>query len=157
MPPVTSSIVRLGTKIATLIAPLAMLATRLVLGWEFLKAGWGKWHDLEKTSQFFASLGIPAPMANAVFIATVELVGGALLILGIGARVAASLLAATMIVALITAHRQEFLDALKGAGEKSLTDVVPFVFLLLLGWLVGIGAGPINALRVIRRRRADPK
>ena len=63
MPPVSSRIVRFGSALATLAAPLAMLVTRLVLGWAFLQAGWGKWHNLEKTSEFFASLKIAVSLA----------------------------------------------------------------------------------------------
>jgi len=49
------------------------------LGQAFVQSGLGKWRNLDGVTTFFDQLGIPAPHANAVFIATLELVGGACL------------------------------------------------------------------------------
>jgi uncharacterized membrane protein YphA (DoxX/SURF4 family) len=90
---------------ASFIAPLL---TRVVIGFPFFLGGRAKWQNLERTAGVFADLGIPAPAANAVFIALLEMIGGLLLIVGLGTRVVGSLLSCTMIVAIATAHREEF-------------------------------------------------
>src|SRR5213078_496633 len=79
------------------------LLVRLIVGIAFVLTGWGKLHSLDNVTEFFTDLGIPLPHANAVFVSTVEFVGGLLLILGLGTRIAAALLIGVMTVALLTA------------------------------------------------------
>ncbi len=144
----THSLIRIGHSFSQSLQPLAPLVTRLVLGHTFLLTGMGKWRNFDNTVGFFTDIGIPAPAANAAFIATLELVGGVLLMLGLGTRVVAALLSSTMVVALLTADRSDFVNAFAWSGaEKGLTDVVPFVFLMFLGWLVAFGPGPISVDR----------
>lgn len=138
--------------VATRLRRWTPLATRLLMGQAFLLTGLGKWRHLDGTAEFFASAGIPAPAANAVFIATVELLGGLCLLVGFGTRVAAALLASTMVVALATADRDTLLGALSFQGDRGLTDVTPLVFLLFLGWVFAMGAGPLSADEALRKR-----
>jgi len=73
-------------------APYAALVLRLSLGTMFVAHALLKLvvFTLPGTAQFFQSLGLPGPLAYAVFAA--ELVGGLLLIAGVGTRwVAAAL------------------------------------------------------------------
>ena len=84
----------------------APLLTRLVVGITFVYTGRGKLANLDRTTGFFSDLGIPFPAANALFISCLELVGGICLILGLGTRMVAALLSATMVVALLTADRE---------------------------------------------------
>lgn len=49
--------------------PLLLLFVRLVWGWGFFPAGWGKLGNLEQVTGFFTDLGIPAPGVQAVFVA----------------------------------------------------------------------------------------
>jgi len=81
-----------GLRITAAIAFLAPLLTRLVVGWGFHVTGHGKLSNLTKVTGFFTDLGIPFPGANAVFIASLEFVGGLCLILGLGTRIFAALL-----------------------------------------------------------------
>ena len=90
------------------LAFLPPLLTRLLLGMAFYQTGSGKWSDIDKPTSFFKDLGIPFPRANATFIATLELVGGICLILGLGTRIVALLLSASMVVALLTADKDSF-------------------------------------------------
>ncbi len=79
--------------IDTRTAPYAALLLRLALGTMFVAHALLKLFvfTLPGTAQFFESLGLPAALAYVTFAA--ELVGGALLILGIGTRwVAAALI-----------------------------------------------------------------
>ena len=107
----------LGLRVASALQLLAPLLTRLVIGYAFYQAGGGKLANMERTVGFFTDLGIPFPAANAAFIARLEFYGGMLLIVGLGTRIVASLLGSTMAVALMTADKESFLNALKGVGD----------------------------------------
>jgi putative oxidoreductase len=137
--------------VVEMMKPVAPLLARVVLGHAFVQTGLGKWQNLPDVVEFFASLGLPAPAANAAFIATLEVVGGAALIAGIGTNLFAALLSATMVVALATADRAAFLGALTGGGEHALIDVLPVMFLLPLTWLIAFGAGPLSVDHLARR------
>lgn len=127
---------------------LAPLLTRLVIGYAFYQTGGGKLANFENTVGFFTDLGLPFPAANAHFVARLEYYGGMLLIVGLGTRLVAALLGSTMVVALMTADKEAFVNALKGVGDAGLTDVVPVVYGLFLLWLVlsGPGAASLDAL-----------
>jgi putative oxidoreductase len=77
---------------------------RLSVGVIFLYHGWGKLTNMEATIGFFTSLSFPAAAFWAYVVALVEFLGGVALILGIWTRLAAKLLAITMLVALLTVH-----------------------------------------------------
>ncbi len=121
------------------------LVTRLILGFIFAQSGWGKLHNLEKVTQFFTSLGIPAAKIQAPFVATVELLCGSLLLAGLFTRFASLPLIATMVVALITAKR----DAIGGWGD--LFGLSEFLYILLLAWLVFKGGGALSMDRLLRK------
>ncbi len=141
-----------GLKLAAALAFLAPLATRLVMGQAFYQTGSGKIENFANTVGFFTELGIPFPEANAFFVSRLEFWGGLLLVVGLLTRVVAAGLASTMVVALATADRATFLGALSGSGDAGLTDVVPFVYLLLLGWLVLFGPGALSLDALVARR-----
>lgn len=130
------------------------LLVRIVMGHAFVLAGWGKWNNLERTAAFFADVGIPFAGLQAVFVATVELVCGLLLIAGLATRLNAALLAATMVVALLTADRTSLLASI---GSGTPTEVKPLMFLLLLLGLMAWGGGALSADRYharVREKRA---
>jgi putative oxidoreductase len=66
-----------------------LAAIRLYWGWQFMQDGWGKLTHLDKVTQFFASLSMPAPGVAALLVAMVELVGGTLFLLGLASRLTA--------------------------------------------------------------------
>ena len=142
--------------VVAIVRPIAPLLTRLVIGQAFVQTGIGKWENFHDTVEFFASLGLPAPAANAAFTATLEVIGGAALILGIGTNLFAALLSSTMVVALLTADRASFVGAVTGSGEQALTDVLPLIFLMPLTWLVAFGAGPLSLDCLLKKRFGLP-
>lgn len=141
----------LALKLAATFAFLAPLVTRLVMGQAFYQTGSGKIENFANTVSFFTELGIPMPEANAFFVSRLEFWGGLLLLVGLATRLVAAGLASTMVVALATADRGTFLDALRGVGDGGLTDVVPFVYLLFLGWLVLAGPGAVSLDALVAR------
>ena len=144
--------------IVGVVRPLAPLLTRLVIGHAFFQTGLGKLMNLGDIADFFASLGIPFPAAHAVFVSTLECVGGVALMLGLGTNLFASLLSCTLVVALMTADRENLVGALTGDGDKALTEILPMIFLMPTVWLVAYGAGPISLDHLLKRfvlQRAD--
>ena len=116
-----------------------LLIVRVVVGATFLVHGLDKLIDLSATESYFASLGIPAPGLMAPFVASTETVGGALLLLGLTARLVGLALAGDMLVALLTEHIGDGFFVNEGGVE----------FVLLLGSaslaLVLTGAGRFSA------------
>ena len=82
---ISSAYLHARTLLNWLQSPL-LLAIRLYWGWQFAQDGWGKLTHLDKVTQFFASLNLPAPGMTALAIALVELAGGVFLALGIASR-----------------------------------------------------------------------
>jgi putative oxidoreductase len=137
---------------------IAPLATRIVIGLAFFQAGTGKFRNFEGVVGFFDSLGIPFPAFNAGLVASMETVGGVMLILGLFTRFFAAGLSVTMAVALFTADTADFLASWGGASQLSPTDVTAFTFLLFLLWLVFHGAGALSLDAALRRIfRLEPR
>ncbi len=124
------------------------LSTRLVFGWQFFLTGRGKLQHLDRTTEFFTSLHIPAPGAHALGIGLLECIGGLLLICGAGTRLLSALLASTMIVALATAHRADIV----GEGLDGLFAAAPFPYLIATLFLAVTGPGRLALDKVIESR-----
>ncbi|HET9742427.1 MAG TPA: DoxX family protein [Terriglobales bacterium] len=127
-----------------------LLAVRLYWGWQFFQAGWGKIHDISKPIQFFASIGIPFPTANAYFVSYLECVGGILLAIGLGGRLISIPLLIDMIVAYLKADNEAWHSFLSDPGKFYAADPYTFLFAALLILIFGPGAISIDYL--IRRR-----
>lgn len=126
------------------------LLARVSVGFMFMSSGWGKLHKLDEFVAFFRSLGIPAPTVQAPAIATLEFCGGLALVLGLGVRAFAPLLASTMVVALAT-------DRLKDPKNRELGNLFylsEWLLLVILLWLAFHGAGKLSVDRVLRDRLA---
>src|SRR5262245_25307673 len=117
---------------------LSPTLARLTVGLVFFQSGWGKLHDLEKVTDFFTQLGLPAAAFQARLASTTEFVCGGLLLLGLATRFAAVPLIITMVVAIRTA----LWDQVDGLG--SLVGLTEFSYVALLLWLATDGAGPLS-------------
>jgi putative oxidoreductase len=135
-------------EVAGALSWLPPTVARLCVGWVFVQSGWGKLHNLPKVIGYFESLGIPAPQLQAPFVASVELFGGLLVLAGLFTRVASVPLAATMIVALVTAKRGDISSA------SDLYGTVEFLYLLAFGFLAAFGAGTFSLDGILVRRFA---
>ena len=138
----------LATRVGDALSWLPPTVARLTVGWIFFQSGWGKLHDLNKVTDFFTQLGLPAPAFQAAFTSTTEFVCGSLLLLGLGTRFAAVPLMVTMTVAIRTAlwDQVDSLGALFGLAE--------FLYITLLLGLATMGGGPLSIDRLIERRYA---
>lgn len=141
-----------GNRAAALLVPLAPVLTRLVFGQAFFVTGMGKLGNLAEHTQRFVNWGIPFASIQAPINGALEMVGGLALMLGLFTRSFAFLLAGSMVVALLTADRNNLINALPfGDG---LANVGPVPFLVAMVWLIAIGAGAISVDRFLARRRA---
>jgi len=82
---------------------------RVIAGFLFAAHGWQKFNEftIAGTQAAFTQMGVPAAQAVAPVVATLELVGGVALILGVLTRVFAVLLALDMLGALFMVHALE--------------------------------------------------
>jgi putative oxidoreductase len=104
-----------------------LLAVRLYWGWQFWQSGWGKLMNIPHVTEYFTSLGVPAPAMNAHFIAWLEAVGGILLALGLFSRLIAFPLVIDMVVAFVIGDR-EALGAFLADPDKFYA-AAPYTFL----------------------------
>lgn len=88
------------------IRDVVILLARVALGVILFAHGWQKFftNGIDATAQGFESMGIPAATAAAVFAAVVELVGGALIVIGLLSRTVAVLVVVDMAGAFWFAH-----------------------------------------------------
>jgi len=128
---------RLLVSVASKLQSPLLLAVRLYWGYQFMQTGWGKLQHLDKVTQFFTSLGIPAPALNAAFISGLELVGGALLALGLASRLVSLLFVGDMLVAYITADHAAlfsfFSDPDKFVAAAPCTFLCASLLILIFG------------------------
>src|SRR6267154_732635 len=89
-----------------------LLAVRLYWGWQLMQTGWGKIHDIPKVVEFFTSLNIPMPVANAYMVSYLEFFGGILLFGGLASRLIAIPIFINMTVAFLTADKEAFMSIL---------------------------------------------
>lgn len=122
--------------------PLLLLAIRLYWGWQFFQTGRGKLMNIDRTAEFFASLGIPLPELNARMAGATECLGGLLLLAGCASRMAAVPLIATMAVAYATAHRDSVLHVF--SNPDGFVTQAPFLFLFASVIVLVFGPGPLS-------------
>lgn len=128
----------------------ALLLARIALGAVMVLHGWQKFftNGIDGTTSFFTASGVPLPGVAAVGVATLELVGGVLLIAGLATRVIAGLNALSMIGAIVFVHGSAGFFAADGGYE--------FVLLLALFSVVlaltGPGRWSLDAAITGRRR-----
>src|ERR1035441_4214831 len=79
-----------------------LLMIRLYWGWQFMQDGWGKLTHLDRVTQFFTSLNLPAPGATAMLVALVELAGGLLFTIGLASRLVSLVLFINMTMAYLS-------------------------------------------------------
>jgi putative oxidoreductase len=94
-------------------------------------------------TRYFESLGIPGAGVQAPMVSAIELVGGALVLVGLGTRFAAALLAGVMAVATATAIWPQ------SDGVVAFLGSLEVVYLFVLAHLVIHGAGAASLDHVI--------
>lgn len=77
---------------------------RVVTGIVYAGHGYSKFQGLDRTAGFFGGLGIPLPDLMAMVVASVEGIGGVLVVLGLFSRIISAFQAFVMLVAILLAH-----------------------------------------------------
>jgi putative oxidoreductase len=141
-----ASVYCLWIKAVSCLQPVFLLIIRLYWGWQFFITGKGKLMDLNKVTNFFASIHIPYPHENAIMAGCTECFGGLLLLLGLGSRIITIPLIFTMVIAYITTE-QEALHALYSDPDK-FVSAAPFQFMLtaIIVLIFGPGLFSLDAL-----------
>jgi putative oxidoreductase len=130
--------------VASRIEWLAPLLARIAVGYVFLRTGWGKLRNLDQIVEYFTSLGIPFAEIQAPFVATLELVGGTMIVLGLFTRVVALPLIGTMVVAIATAQWPNVENL---AGFLGLVETL---YVVCFAWLAIAGPGPVSLDAIVR-------
>lgn len=114
---------------------------RVILGIVFFAHGWQKvfTNGLGATTRGFEGMGVPAPALSAWFAAFAELLGGALLIVGLAVPLVAIVLIIDMLGAIFTVHIDKGFFASGGGIELPL---------VLIAGLLAVSAVPQVSLGV---------
>jgi putative oxidoreductase len=123
---------------STLQSPL-LLFVRDYWGAQLAQNGWGKLHNLAHVAEFFSSLRLPAPGLTAAFVATVEFLGGILLVIGLFSRFIGLVITIDMAMAYIAADREALFSIFSDPGKFYVADPYTFLFAALLVLVFGPG------------------
>ena len=124
----------------------ASLPLRIVLGIIFIVHGYMKlFGGIEGTTGFFTNIGIPLAGFFAYVVAIAEFFGGIALILGIFVKIASSLLAVDMVVAILVVHLSKGFLISNGGYEFTLVLLGGLIALILLG------AGELSLQKVFKK------
>lgn len=74
---------------------------RIVVGLVFVLAGWAKVTGIEGPQELFSNVGIPFANVTAWIVGLIELIGGAMVLVGYKIRIPAALLALVMVGAIV--------------------------------------------------------
>jgi putative oxidoreductase len=131
-----------------------LLVLRLVFGWGLFQTGKGKLENIDRFIDFLTRLHIPMPAANAYFVASLECIGGLLLLVGLASRLICIPLTISFIVAYLTADREAVVNFFK--DQDAFTNAAPFLYLLVSLIVLAFGPGFFSIDELIRRVRRRP-
>jgi len=125
---------------------LPPLLVRLFVGYFFFETGLGKIRNLGPFVERFQEWGLPFPAVSAAASAYTELVGGALIVLGLFTRLASVPLFVNMLVATLTVKLK------KVGGLDDFVELDEPLYALSFLWLFISGPGPVSLDALVRRR-----
>jgi putative oxidoreductase len=131
-----------------------LLVVRLYWGWQFAESGVDHLRNMDSFVQFMTDNHVPAPWLNAHFVAGLETCGGILLALGLGSRLIAIPLLVNMIVAFITADRDNLFAAFTSHAED-FYKALPFTYLFVALLVLIFGPGSLSLDALIKRYRSQ--
>ena len=126
-----------------------LLLVRVYWGWQLSQNGWAKLHNLPHVTEFFQSLGIPAPGPTATFVSSFEFVCGILLALGLLTRIAALGLTIDMLTAYWTADHEALRSFISDPDKFQNAASFIYLFVALLILIFGPGKISLDANRAL--------
>ncbi|MFZ0744185.1 MAG: DoxX family protein [Terracidiphilus sp.] len=125
-----------------------LLAIRLYWGWQFAQDGWGKLTHLDKVTDFFTSLSLPAPHMTALAVASIEFAGGILFAAGIASRLVSLVLFVNMTMAYLSVpdDRVNFSHMFSNPSDFYGATPYTYWFAALLILILGPGYFAIDTL-----------
>ncbi len=126
------------------LSPFLLLLIRLYWGYQFAIAGFGKLIHIDQTAAYFQSLGIPLPYLNTLLAGCVEMIGGALLILGLFSRLAAIPLFFVMLVAYVTSESDSLRILFRDWDPTQFFSRTPFLFAYAVVIVFCFGPGKLS-------------
>lgn len=137
-------------KIGNSLQPVFLLILRLFGGYAFYQVGLGKLENISNVTSYFETLNIPFPEFNAYFVGGVECVGGILLLLGLGARLASLFLVILTLTAYLTANMDEVMQLFQNPVLVTMQD--PFLYFLTAVIILIFGPGLFSLDALLKRR-----
>ncbi len=129
------------------VQPFVLLLIRLAWGWQLIESGFAHLSNVAGTAKNFAEWGIPFPTVNVYLAGGTEMIGGALLIVGLASRVISIPLFFNFVVAYLTASREAVLHAFTQNPDVLINDAAfPFLVTSLLILAFGPGKFSLDAL-----------
>lgn len=143
------------TRALNLLHSPLLLAIRLYWGWQFATDGWGKLTHLDRVTQYFLSLNLPAAGVAAIMVGLVELIGGILFALGFASRLTSLVLFVNMTMAFLSVpdDRSAFLHLVTNPDNFTAATPYTYWFAALLILILGPGVFAVDWL--IARKFAD--
>jgi putative oxidoreductase len=128
--------------------PALLLAIRLYWGFQFIQDGWGKLTHLDKVTDFFTSLNLPAPHMTALTCASIEFFGGTFFVLGILSRFTSLVLFVNMTMAYLSVpdDRVNFSHILSKPEDFYGASPYTYWFAALLILILGPGSVAVDTL-----------
>ena len=147
--------VRATSMLNSLQSPL-LLCIRLYWGWQFCQDGWVKLTHLDKVTEFFATLNLPAPHSTALLVALVEFLGGALFLLGFGSRLVSLVLFANMTMAYLSVpdDRINFFHIFSKPDD--FYGATPYTYWFAALLILILGPGSLSLDRLMARSGSKP-
>lgn len=139
-----------------------LLLFRLVWGWGCVRSGYKHLVNFDGAASYFASLHIPYPAPALCVSAAAELLGGMMLMLGFGARVACVPLVINFTVAFLTSGRLHVVNLLllRDADKFIAYPALPYLMTSVLIFAFGPGRYALDHLihkdRTTRKSGVDP-
>jgi putative oxidoreductase len=123
--------------VAATTSDFILLVGRILLGWIFVRSGYGKMFDIPAYAATFSGRGLPTFLAYIAVPA--EFFGGIALILGLATRYVVLVMIIFMLMATFSSHRYwEFTDVAARRAQdssfyKNLAMLGGFLFLFVIG------------------------
>lgn len=133
-----------------------LLAIRLYWGWQLSQDGWGKLTHLDKVTDYFTTLSLPAPHLTAIFVGLVELIGGAMFLVGLATRLVSLVLFLNMTVAFLAAEKDAFLSFFSDPDKFQAASAYNDWFAVFLILILGPGAIAVDTLLARRMAARSP-